>query len=102
MEPGKYLYARHHDICFLKFTGHITYTTSPDLDRFLVGLFGKPDFLNILVDLSETSGIDSTNLGLLARIARFTLDQLGKKTVVVSTRPDINRVLDTMERNAPR
>ena len=46
--------------------------------------------------LTEAQGIDSTNLGLLARIANPVQERFHHKTTLVSTNADVNRTLETM------
>jgi anti-anti-sigma factor len=102
METGNVFYAKHEDLLVLKFVGEIRYTMgdsyriSASLDSFLDKLFRDQDFKNVLIDLTETESIDSTNLGLLARIARYSLDTLDSRPTIISTNEDINAILDSV------
>ena len=49
-----------------------------------------------VIDLTQTESIDSTNLGLLARIANRMHERGGPRVTIVSHRQDINEVLLTM------
>ncbi|NIW77982.1 MAG: anti-sigma factor antagonist, partial [Calditrichae bacterium] len=69
----------------LKFSGDIRYTMGCSLDDFLKKLFKRSDFETILIDLTETRSIDSTSLGLLAKIANFMQHQFHQKAPLVST-----------------
>jgi anti-anti-sigma factor len=99
---GKILYARYEDIYVLKFIGGIHYgqcwsfDLSKALATFLDRIFDEHDFQNLIVDLTEATSIDSTNLGLLARIAIFMQDEFGRKPTIVSTNPDISATLRTV------
>lgn len=96
MNAGNICYAQQGPIFVLKFSGDIRYTMGCSLDDFLKRLFKRSDFETILIDLTETQSIDSTSLGLLAKIANFMQRQFHKKTPLVSTNDDVNQVLDSM------
>ncbi len=96
MQSGSYLYAWLNNIYIIKLVGSLTYSTSGDLDAFINRIFSEGDFSNILIDLSETDSLDSTNLGLLAKIGRYTLDTFQRKTSMISPKEEINRVLKSM------
>lgn len=102
MASGDILYAIEDRVCVLKFVGEIRYTTGPSsiisrsLDAFLDRLFETDQFEDVLIDLTETRSIDSTNLGLLARIATHMLKERGRKVSIVSTNDDITRTLGSM------
>lgn len=96
MDSDKVLYACHGDVHVLRFIGDIRYTLSPSIEHFLEGIFSEREPAGFVIDLTETDSIDSTNLGLLARIA-IRMQALGARRVtVVSNRPDINAVLTSM------
>ena len=96
MTPGKILYAKLKDTYILKFIGEIRYTISFSLTSFLEKMFADKGFNNILIDLTQTENIDSTNLGLLAKIANFMQQHFQRKATIVSTNQDINKVLDSI------
>jgi len=96
MKNGEYLYSLCDGCCVLKLVGGLSYAESGDLDSFIEKLFENSPAPDVIVDLSETKSIDSTNLGLLAKIARESLDQKQRKTILISPKPDINRVLKSV------
>jgi len=96
MQSGEIYYGKQGSIYVIKFIGDIRYTLSCSLDSFLDRLFRQNDFSQIAVDLSETTNIDSTNLGLLAKIANFVRARFNRKPFLVSTNDNVNRVLDSM------
>jgi anti-anti-sigma factor len=92
---GTAFYRKHGNTYFIRLVGDISYyAMSCSLDAFLDALFQRQDFDEIVVDLTEANFIDSTNLGLLAKIANFIKQRFGKKTTLVSTNENINEVLD--------
>ncbi len=95
MEPGRILVGDHEGIYVLKFTGDVRVNLSATIDTFLRQLLSRDDFRAVIVDLSEAEGIDSTSLGLLARLSLETQRRFGYVPTLVSTRPDISRVLET-------
>lgn len=96
MINGKVLHASHDGIHVLRFVGDIRYTLSPSIDRFVKQLFSGPPPAGFVIDLTETDSIDSTNLGLLARIANLMKNQNGSRVTILSDRTDINAVLISM------
>jgi anti-anti-sigma regulatory factor len=73
--------------------GPIKYTISADFDNFLDKIFKEKEFNSVIIDLTETTGIDSTNLGLLAKIAKFMFENFDKRTTIISTNEEINEIL---------
>jgi anti-anti-sigma factor len=93
---GKITYAKTDGCYIIRFIGEIRYTDCPALDTFLKKLFVQEDLRDIMIDLTETENIDSTNLGFLAKITNFMQERFNKKAVIVSTNEDINRTLDSV------
>lgn len=99
---GDIRYAKQDGVCVLKLTGDIRYTTGPaavisrSLDTFFDKLFAAGDFKDVVVDMTETTAIDSTNLGLLARLYTWMQEHGGRKPTLVSTNPDVTRTLESV------
>ena len=96
MDNDKVLHATRDNVHVLRFIGNIRYTLSPSIDRFLERIFSDSQPAGFIVDLTETESIDSTNLGLLARLARRMQMLDNQRVTIVSNRPDINSVLNSM------
>ncbi|MCB1714453.1 MAG: STAS domain-containing protein [Candidatus Competibacteraceae bacterium] len=96
MQFGEIYYGKQGSSYIIKFVGDIRYTLSCSLDNFLDRLFQQNDFSQITIDLTETTNIDSTNLGLLAKIANFMRTRFKRKPLLISTNDNVNRVLDSM------
>lgn len=93
MAEDKILHAAHNGIHILRFLGNARYSLSPSLDHFLQRLFSQTEPEGFVIDLTETRSIDSTNLGLLVRIAKF-MQRLAKPQVtIISNREEINKIL---------
>ncbi len=96
MLSGRILYAVHNGTYVIKFTGDVRVPLCMSLEGFLDRMFGDARLEAVLIDLSETVAIDSTALGLIAKIAVFLRERLDKKPVILSTNPDVNRILSSM------
>jgi anti-anti-sigma factor len=89
MGENKILYSQHDDVHFLRFRGNILHTLAPALDGFLKHLSQTPNSHSYLLDLTETRSIDSTMLGLLARIAKLAREQHAPTPTLVCPNEDI-------------
>jgi anti-anti-sigma factor len=96
MTTGEAFYAKQRNSYLIKLVGDIRYTLGCSLDDFLNQLFAREDYDDIVIDLSEANSIDSTSLGLLAKIANFMRERFDKKATLVSTNPDIGQMLDSV------
>lgn len=96
MSSGKILFAERSGNYLLKFIGDVRLTLCSTLDLFLANTLENDDFKTILIDLTETEGIDSTSLGLLAKISVKLKQRHQQRPTILSTNDDITRVLLSM------
>jgi anti-anti-sigma factor len=96
MGKGEILYATRGSSCFIKLIGDIRYTAGLGFDSFIETLFKDTTCQDVFIDLTETQSIDSTNLGLLARIARLLRRQCGHVPTLFSSQDSINQLLRCM------
>lgn len=96
MQPGKILVADHRGAFALKLVGDVRLTFCTALDSFLERMFAAPDFAGVVIDLVDAENIDSTTLGQLAKIAITARQRFHLVPVIISTNPNISRVLDSM------
>lgn len=89
MDENKIFYSEHDGVHFLRFHGDILHTLAPALDAFLKRLPDAPESHSYLLDLTETRSIDSTMLGLLARIAKMAKEQKAPPPTLVCPNEDI-------------
>jgi anti-anti-sigma factor len=89
MDDNKILYSEHDGVHFLRFHGDILHALAPALDAFLKRLANGPQAHSYLLDLTETHSIDSTMLGLLARIAKLAREQKAPPPTLVCPNEDI-------------
>jgi len=96
MLKGRILVADHDGTHVLKFLGDVRLTLCPALDQYLDNIFNSRHFKTILIDLTETQGIDSTSLGMLAKMSIRMKKQMGFVPTLVSVNDNITRVLLSM------
>lgn len=80
----------------VKLTGDVRMTLCTTIDHCLSLMVEDPNFHSVMVDVSEAVGIDSTSLGLLAKISRLASPLMHSLPTLISTNADITRVIDTM------
>lgn len=96
MLNGKILFAEQSGNYVLKFVGDVRLTLCTTLDQFLATTLEHDNFKSIIIDLTETQGIDSTSLGLLAKLSVRLKRRHQQRPTIVSTNEDITRVLLSM------
>lgn len=96
MEEGCILQARQGSTRVFAFVGDIRYPLGPVLSEQLDQMFRAGDFEDVMIDLCETRNIDSTCLGLLARVGNYMRERFGRKPVLFSSHADISELLDCM------
>lgn len=93
---GKILVAIQDGIEVIKFVGDVRVILGPTISRLLNNIGTDESVKSIVIDLRETTSIDSTSLGLLAKIALKSNQLFGSKPILVSTDDDVNRVIASM------
>lgn len=93
VDDGKIYYTMVDTICVIKMVGRIAYRISPNFDLFLEKVKDRSQVKNFVVDLTEATYIDSTNLGLLAKLNRFSRTKSSCPPTIISTNVTINTLL---------
>ncbi|WP_462379170.1 anti-sigma factor antagonist RssC [Pseudomonas sp. Marseille-QA0892] len=96
MSTGKIQFAEQDGTFVLKFVGEIRLTLCSALDATIENIFSSINFSTIVIDLTEARSIDSTTLGLLAKLSILSRQKVGLLPTVVTTNPDITRLLESM------
>ncbi|MBD3318066.1 MAG: STAS domain-containing protein [Chitinivibrionales bacterium] len=94
IKSGAFYYAQVEDVCVIRLVGSITWKISPDFEHFLDQVLVDDTVRKFFLDLSQTTYIDSTNLGLLARLHLPHSAKRSSTTKIYSTRNAINTILD--------
>ncbi len=93
---GKILFTKRDETYVIKFLGDVRVTLGPDISNF-ISYFGTcRNYKSMVVDLTETTGIDSTSLGMLAKISIKIKESFGSIPTIVSTNEDVTRILLSM------
>jgi len=93
MSAGRIMHGSHDGVEVLRYLGDVRYTLCMALDQYLEKLLQRPGLRGFVVDLTAAEGVDSTNLGLLARLARAMQKAGLPRVTLISTQPDINELL---------
>ena len=96
MNSGKILTAEYNQIPVIKLVGDVRVLMSSTIDKYFSSLYSRAILEAMIVDLTETTGIDSTALGLLAKMAIQLRNRFNVKPSIVSTNPDITKILKGM------
>lgn len=97
MDTCKMQYAVHNGTYVLKLRGDVRVPVCTTLETFVEQHVLLDDSLRtVLIDLTETSAIDSTALGLLAKIAVVMQAKKLGRPVIFCIDPDIKRILSSM------
>ncbi len=93
---GKILYAERDGVVVLKFVGDVRVTLGPTISSFLHKLGERENLKSVVIDMSETDCIDSTSLGLLAKISLTSQATADTIPTIISPKEDITRILVSM------
>lgn len=96
MNCGSILYAVHDGNWVLRLRGDVRAPWCTSVDALLERMFADPAIQGVVVDLRDATNIDSTMLGVLAKIAVRSRERYGRAPVVVAPTPDVRRVLESM------
>jgi len=100
METDKVYFAVKDRLLTFKYRGAMRLADTRGIclgmEKLLDRLFDEPDFDHIVIDLSEMESIDSTHLGVLARIARFSQSQFSRRPVIISNSDHILEILESV------
>jgi anti-anti-sigma regulatory factor len=96
MKSGKILATELNKIPVLKLVGDVRVLMSSTIDNYFTNLYSRAIVEAMIVDLTETIGIDSTALGLLAKMAIQLRNRFNVKPSIISTNPDITKIIKGM------
>lgn len=96
VSSGNILVADHQGVYVIKMSGDVRLTLCVSFDEFIESLISREGFYTVLFDLSEAKGLDSTTLGLIAKLAVKTQAQHQSKPLVICSDEGIKRLLTTM------
>lgn len=96
MDSGKILVADHQGVFVIKMVGDVRLTLCLSFDAFISEMFSSEGMYSVVFDLCDADGIDSTTLGLMAKISIMSTDKnLGLPLAVVPS-AGLRRLLESM------
>ena len=96
MHEGRIQAASHNGAYVIRMLGAVRLTLCTTIDEYFQKMFDDPDFTSVWVDLCQVEGVDSTTLGLLAKLALRVKERYGFQPAIFSCDPGINRLLKSM------
>jgi anti-anti-sigma factor len=96
MTLGHVTHAAREGVHVFRYFGTVDFTLAPGLQRFVQGLLVAGRVSGLVFDLSAAESLDSTNLGLMARVNEQARDAGAANSVIISSNEDIDAVLRSM------
>jgi anti-anti-sigma factor len=96
MAVGKIQYAQFEGLYLLKFIGEIRLSLCAPLEGLSAEQIKDLHIKNVLVDLSEATLLDSTALGLLAKIALTVRAESGEVAGIICPDHDLKKLMLSM------
>lgn len=96
MQEGKIQAASHNGAYVIRLVGDVRLTLCTTIDEYFLSMYADPEFASVWVDLCDAEGVDSTTLGLLAKLALQVKERFGFQPAIYSCDPGINRLLKSM------
>ncbi|WP_116364494.1 STAS domain-containing protein [Parahaliea mediterranea] len=96
MSEGRILAASQDGAYVVRMEGDVRLNLCTTIDEFMQRMFADPEFASVWVDLCDTEGMDSTTLGLLAKLALEVHERYGFRPAIYCCNPGINRLLTSM------
>lgn len=93
---GKIWVAHEGGVYLIKMEGDVRLTLCLSFDRFIKSMFEADDFNAIIFDLTDATAIDSTTLGLMAKIAVRASERRHLRPAIICTEPGMQRLLESM------
>ena len=90
---GRILVGNHNGIYVIRFEGDVRVTLCGSFDHYLDVMLADQNFVSALVDLSDAVAIDSTSLGVLAKLSIGVQQRKERLPTLVCDAPDILRIL---------
>lgn len=97
MDQNKVLYAIENRCLYLKMTGAIRHLQCASLDVLFRKVTEQDQVNKFVVDLRQATYLDSTSLGMIARMARYMKKKSDDKLVLISINKDVNQILNLVQ-----
>ncbi len=90
------LHGCHEGVHVLRLVGDVRYPVASSVTGLVTRVFDDDEVTDFVVDLSESTSIDSTNLGVLARLGIRVNRTCGHPATVITADPHIRELLESM------
>jgi len=90
-------YGHRDQLSWLCFEGAIRYTEARELKAFLNRVVLPEMGDTMVIDLRDTESVDSTGLGLLATIGRYSLSHFSRRAVILCPDNQVAQCLRAMQ-----
>lgn len=96
MTSGKVQVAFCRGVHVIRLIGDVRLNLSSALEQYINEVLARPGFDNVVIDLSQAEGVDSTTLGQLAKISILCREERGITPTIFSPNPGITKILMSM------
>lgn len=96
MGEGRIYYTEENGSYYLKLTGDVRVTLCTGLSRYINKIFDTENITSVIVDLDDAKAVDSTTLGLLAKVALHVIKQENIKPMIIIRDPSMLRLVEGM------
>ena len=96
MSQGQILISDKADHYLIKLVGDVRLTLSGSLNRYMDVLFGNNNVQSMVVDMLDAKAVDSTTLGLIAKLGLHCREQYQMNVKLFCQNPSIIRTLECM------
>lgn len=96
MDSGKILVAERDGVHSIKLIGDVRVTLCCEFDEYIQRILDKNDYVNCMIDLTQAENIDSTTLGLMAKVAVRSNQADKAKPTILATSESMQRLLGSM------
>lgn len=93
---GRILAGRHDGVYLLKLEGDVRLTLCTAIDRYLSKMLSDEQFKSVLIDMTAASNVDSTTLGLLAKLSIQTQKTHRILPALFCDHPKLLRIMRSM------
>lgn len=100
MKKGVIKVADKEGVFVIKMLGDVRLNLSLSFDEFIQRMLASEGFCSVIFDLREAEAIDSTTLGLMAKISLQGREIDCMDPIVISNQSNITRLLESMGFNA--
>lgn len=96
MSTGKILVSDKDGNYLIKFSGDVRVNLCGSLNHHMDAIFGSTDVQRVVIDMLEAECVDSTTLGLIAKLALHCRKEYSINMQLFCQNPSILRTLDCM------